>query len=283
MSYKIIKQPEEQKRYCDVVQKKFDIARQYGARYEIGDEDLRIQALYDNLGLKPVEEVRSLERVKKVEDGKECLVVTKNVRFVDKITGALRDRYIRREGLVELPMKVTNEDGATETSQLKLEYDIPFTKTEVMKYMKQAGGKGVTLKFYEGPENGNRVIRTKQVVGNLKYFTDASWEELILGKEMGLVSSRINRLDEVRENIPKSEYEEFDYNDDPVITGPVATTEANTLEDTNKIEIPITTIDNKKEGEIIPNEVVTAPVPQKTTKGAGGVKLKISNNPDKKN
>ena len=260
MSYKIIQEAPEQKKYCDFVQKKFDIARQYNARYEIGDEDLRVQALYDNPSLKPVEEVRALNRVKKVEDGSECLVVTKNVRFIDKISGALKDRYIRHEGLTELPLKVTNEDGVTEASQTKLEYYIPFTKAEVMKYMKQAGSKGVALKFYEGPETGNRVIRTKQVVGNLKYFTDATWEELLLGKEMGLVSSRINRLEEVRENIPKSEFEDIP-----------------TLEETNKIEIPSKVIDERKEGEIIPNEI-TAPKTPKT----GGIKLKVSNSPDKK-
>lgn len=268
MSYKIIQQPTEQKKYCDYVQKKFDIARQYGARYEIGDEDLRIQALYDNIGLKPVEEVRSLDRVKKVEDGKECLVVTKNVKFIDKITGAYRDRYIRREGLTELPLKVTNEDGATETSQLKLEYDIPFTKAEVMKYIKQAGGgKEIALKFYEGPETGNRIIRTKQVVGNLKYFTEATWEELLLGKEMGLVSSRINRLDEVRENIPKSEFEDH-------------SSTVTTLEDTNKTETPNTIIVEKKEEGIISKNEVTKP----KQGGTGGIKLKVSNNnsPDKK-
>lgn len=274
MSYKIIQEAPEQKKYCDYVQKKFDIARQYNARYEIGDEDLRIQALYDNPNLKPVENVKSIARVKKVEDGAECIVVTKTVRFVDKITGATKDRYNRREGLIELPLKVTNEEGATEASQLKLEYDIPFSKAKVMEYVKQAGGKGVTLKFYEGPETGNRVIRNTQVVGNLKYFTEASWEELLLGKEMGLVSSRINRLDEVRESIPKQQQQEDSLG-----------TETTTLEETNKIETTNKNIDvgnNIEKGEIIPNEVTKTQKTGTGTGGTGGIKLKISNNPDKK-
>lgn len=275
MGFKIIKEQQQQQKYCDYVQNKFDIAQAYGARYELSDEDIRIQKLYDDNTLKPVEKVRSIARVKKIEDGQECLVVSKEVVFVDKLTGMYRDRYTVRDGLVELPLKVTNEDGVTETSQVKLEYDIPFSKSKVKEYVRKAGDRGVQLRFYDGPETSNRIPHKTQVVGNLQYFTNATWEELLLGKEMGLVSSRVNRLDEVRESVPEQERELY-YKEEGA-ESPV------THEETNKIEESNTTIieqQGEKGTEIIKNEVVE----QKQIQKPGGiVKLKVPNPTNKKN
>lgn len=255
MGFQIIKDPQQQKQYCDYIQNKLDIAKANNARYELTDQDLRIQKLHDDTTLKPVEKIRSIARIKKLEDGQECIVVNKQIVFVDKISGMYRDRYSVKEGVVELPLKTTNEDGVTEASQIKLEYNIPFSKSKVMEYVKKAGSRGIVLRFYDGAETGNRMPSRTQVVGNLKYFTDATWEELLLGKEMGVVSSRVNKLDEVREDIPESE----------------RTTTSVTVEETNKIEEPSTKIEE--------NSIESTPKP---TKG-GGIKLKqISNSSDKK-
>lgn len=253
MGFQVIKGPEQQKQYCDYIQNKFNIAKQYNTIYELTDEDKRIQKLYDDNSIKPVEKVRSISRVKKVEDGKECLVINKQIVFVDKITGMYRDRYSVREGMIELPLTTTNEDGVVEASQIKLEYDIPFSKSKVMEYLKKAGDREVVLRFYEGPETGNRLPNRTQVVGNLKFFLDATWEELLLGKEMGVVSSRVNKLSEVRESIP-----------------------SDTVDDTNKIEEPNTNIVTKDE-ENIQKSKQTSP-----SSSGGGIKLKVSNPSDKK-
>lgn len=254
MSFKIIKTEEQQKVYCDYVQKKFDIAKAFNARYEMSDQDMRIQRLYEDSGLKASDKVKSLSRIKRQEDGEECLLISKDVIFTDKLTGLPKDRYSTIEGLTEIPLITTNEDGVTESNQVRLVYDIPFKKATVLEALKRAGSRIVKLRFYEGPETGNRIPRDTPVVGNLDYFTDATWEELLLGKEKKLVSSMLNRLDEVRKDVRTTD----------------TYTETNKLEEQNNIEV-VNEIPVKTEQEEI--------LPIKTGGGTktDGVKLKVSN------
>lgn len=253
MGFKAIKKQSQQPQFCEYVQNKIDIARDNNSTYELTHQDERIQKLYSDSTLKPVDKIKSIARIKRVEDGAECLVVTKDVVFVDKLTGLQKDRYTEKEGLAELPLKITNEEGVTEDSQVRLEYDIPFSKDKVMEYVKKAGARGVKMRFYDGPETGSRMPSKTQVVGNLDFFINATWEELLMGKEMGLVSSMINKLEDVRKNMGSF------YNN-------------NTQQDTNK----------KEEQTIIQEEVTNeipleAPIPKTT-----GVKLKVTNTANKK-
>lgn len=262
MSFKIIKEQEQPKLYCDYVQKKIDIARQFNARYEMSDQDLRIQALYDNNGLKTSDRIKSLSRIKKQEDGAEALLISKDVIFTDKLTGIPKDRYSTIEGLIELPLITTNEDGVTESNQVRLIYDIPFTKAKVQEALRKAGTRIVKLRFFEGPETGNRIPRDTPVVGNVDFFVNATWEELLLGKEKKIVSSRLNRLSEVRKDVVQTD---ADTN---------KAEEQINIEEGN--EIPVKT----EETSTVPKQVIGTGEQQPTKPGI--VKLKVSNTTTKK-
>lgn len=272
MGFKVIKKESQQKQFCDYVQNKIDIAKEHNTTYELSDEDKRIQTLYDDNTLKTRENIKILSRVKSMEDGKEYLVISKDVVFEDKLTGIRRDSYSVQEGVTELPLEVTNEDGVTEATQVKLDYDIPFTKAKVLEAMRKAGSRSATLTFYDGPETGNRKLSNVPMVGNLDFFINASWEELLLGKELKVVSSRVNRLDEVRK----------DTNENTTIN-----TQQSLIEEEEE-EVSPDNLTNKLEEEEEVNKEITIPVETKkiiapstsptTGGGSGTVKLKVSNN-----
>lgn len=270
MGFKIIKEQEQEKQFCDYVQNKIDIAKKFNARYELVDEDMRIQKLYDDGGLRTSDRIKSLSRIKKVEDGEECLLISKDVIFTDKLSGIAKDRYSTIEGLTELPLKATNEDGVTESNQVKLEYSIPFTKAKVLEAVKRAGSRMVKLRFFEGPETGNRVPRDTPIVGNLDYFINATWEELLLGREKKVVSSRINKLSEVRNDANKYDYATS-------IDSITTHEETNKPEEQNNIEqaseIPV-----KAEPKITTVKAGAASKPLSAS--STGVKLKVSNTTD---
>jgi hypothetical protein len=201
MGYKIVQDAPEQKKYCDYIQNKFDIARKYGAVYDLSDEDIRIQKLYDDNRLEPVDNIRIISRVKAMEDGEQYITVSKTVDFVNKITKTYHDRYSDVEGVTEIPLKITNEAGEEQSSQLQMVYTIPFTKQKAKEYIKKAGSKDVQLRFYTGPITSNRQIIDPYVVGNANLFVEATWEELLLAREKKYSSSRINRLEEIRKEV----------------------------------------------------------------------------------
>lgn len=202
MPFKVIKDAEAPRKFCDYIERKFETARKYTTTYDLTDEDIRIQKLYDNPDLKPVEVINTISRVKRDEDGKEVLTIKKKVNFIHQVTKLYKDSYSTVEGITEIPLRTTNEDGVTEATLTQLDYYIPFNKATVNEYLKKAGGRPVKFRFYRGPETNSRIVTDAMVVGNVDMFTDATWEELELGKEKKLVSSRLNKLAEIRSDIP---------------------------------------------------------------------------------
>lgn len=209
-NFKIEKQAPDEPKYCDYIQEKVDIARENGAVYELEDEDNRIQALYDNEELVTQDKIKVINRVRSTENGKEFIVVNKNVDFYtpssnnSKEPGVYRDRYSCREGIVELPVKSVNpETGATETKQTRLEYTIPFSAEKVDEYLKKAEDSGSIpqLTFYNGSTTSDRLPSILPTVGNAEYFKQASWQELLVGQEKKVINSLTNRLPEVRKEL----------------------------------------------------------------------------------
>lgn len=211
-NFKIEKQAAEEPTYCDYIQEKIDIARENGAVYELEDEDNRIQALYDQNNPKLItqDKIKVINRVRSTEDGKEYLVVNKNVDFYipnqsdPKKAGVYKDRYSCREGIVELPIKSINPDtGATETKQTRLEYTIPFSAGTVDEYLTKAEDSGIIpqLTFYNGSTTSDRLPSVLPTVGNAEYFKEASWQELLVGQEKKVINSLTNRLPEVRKEL----------------------------------------------------------------------------------
>ena len=211
-NFKIEKQAAEEPTYCDYIQEKIDIARENGAVYELEDEDNRIQALYDQNNPKLItqDKIRVINRVRSTEDGKEYLVVNKNVDFYlpnqsdPKKVGVYKDRYSCREGIVELPVKSINPDtGATETKQTRLEYTIPFSASTVDEYLQKAEDSGIIpqLTFYNGSTTSDRLPSVLPTVGNAEFFKEATWQELLVGQEKKVINSLTNRLPEVRKEL----------------------------------------------------------------------------------
>lgn len=203
-TFKIEKQAEAQTQYCDYIQEKIDIAQENGAVYELADEDYRIQALYDQEGLETKDVIKVINRVRSNDDGKEYLVVNKNVDFIAQNGSIVKDKYSTREGIVELPIKSINPDtGATETKQNRLVYTIPFSGSKVDEYLEKAEGQGSIpqLVFYEGSTSSNRIPNNLPSVTNPEYFKQASWTELLVGREKKVLNSHMNRLPEVRKEL----------------------------------------------------------------------------------
>lgn len=198
MPYKIIEKAEQPRQFCDYIENKLAIAREHNTKYEWSDEDKRIQELYDNPNLKPVDKITSIARVKTMEDGSECIVVAKNVVFYDKLSKIERNRYTTKEGVTEIPMRTINENGEEESSQIRLIYSIPFSKEKVLEYVRKAGARKVNFKYYYGPETGNKQASESMIVGNKEMFLNATWDELQLAREKKYVSSMLNRLPEIR-------------------------------------------------------------------------------------
>ncbi|MFI5407586.1 MAG: hypothetical protein ACHQ1D_13870, partial [Nitrososphaerales archaeon] len=185
-----------------------NIARKNGAIYSLDDEDNRIQELYNQEGLETKDKIKVINRVRSNDDGKEYIVVNKNVDFFKN--GVYKDRYSTREGIVELPLKTTNPDtGATETKQNQLVYTTLFTGSKVDEYLKKADGQGSIpqLVFYEGSTTSNRLPITLPAVANAEFFKEASWTELQVGREKKVLNSLMNRLPEVRKELKGSNAE----------------------------------------------------------------------------
>ena len=212
MGFKIEKQAADEPKYCDYIQEKIDIARENGAVYDLVDEDYRIQALYNQENLVTKDKIKVINRVRSTDDGKEYLVVNKNVDFFTpnaqdpKKPGVYKDRYSTREGIVELPLKTTNpETGEVEVKQTGLVYTIPFSASKVDEYLEKAEDQVSIpqLTFYEGATTSNRLPSNIPTVGNQDYFKDATWTELLLGKEKKVINSMVNRLPEIRKDNPQ--------------------------------------------------------------------------------
>ncbi len=201
-NFKIEKKAADEPVYCDYIQEKVDIARENGAVYELDDEDNRIQALYSQEDLTTKDKIKVINRVRSNDDGKEYIVVNKNVDFFTQ-DGVYKDRYSTREGIVELPIKTTNpETGATQTKQNRLVYTIPFSASNVDEYLEKAQDQGglPTLTFYDGATTSDRLPSVIPVVGNPEFFKEATWTELLLGREKKIIDSLENKISEVRKS-----------------------------------------------------------------------------------
>lgn len=206
MGFKINQAVADEPKYCDYIQEKVDIAKEHNASYELTDEDVRIQALYDNENLITKDFVKQISRVK--VNNKEFLVVSKNVDFYSRDEqdanepGAYFDRYSTVEGIVEIPVRTNSTTASTEAATpTRIVYTIPFNKDNLEKYAEN--NDGITYRFYEGTTTSNRLPSTVPTVTNLEYFREASWDELLLGREKKVLNSMVNRLPEVRKDLNK--------------------------------------------------------------------------------
>lgn len=210
MGFKTIQEQPDQPKYCDYIQQKVDVAKEHNAVYELVDEDNRIQALYDDENLLTKEYIKQIKRVKINEkNGKEFLVINKTIDFHTRDEkdaneiGAYKDRYVEVEGIVEIPVKTSNPNS--ESNPTRLEYTIPFTKENLNKYANK--NDGIIYGFYEGSTTSTRTPTVIPTVTNLEYFRDATWDELLLGREKKVLNSMVNRLPEIRKELgsPKEE------------------------------------------------------------------------------
>lgn len=201
MSFRIVKTENNEPQYCDYIQNKINIAKQFNAIYDLNDEDWRIQRLHANDDLRTEEVLKSIARVRSPEDGKEYIVISKDVNFYNKKTNAYADRYSVREGVQEVPVPVTNDLGQVISNQTRLKYTIPFSAEKVDEIIENGGENAdiVPLQYYQGNITSNRNIRNKTLVGNLDLFKEATWQELKLAKENKTVSSMTNTLDQIRQ------------------------------------------------------------------------------------
>lgn len=194
-NFKVAKQADIRPQFCEYIQNKIDVAERNDTIYELTDEDLRIQRLYEDKNLRAEEQVRELSRVL-TNDNKEKLIASKRVNFYDVNTGALKDSFIFTEGRHEEPIVTINERGERVALQNRYEYTVDFSPEKVDDFLDQNGV--VQLTYFQAPSTAGRTEPTHILVGNVQTFKQATWPELLYGTELKNISSMVNKLPETR-------------------------------------------------------------------------------------
>ena len=207
MGFKINQAVVDEPKYCDYIQEKIDVAKEHNATYELVDEDIRIQALYDNENLITKDVIKQINRVR--VNGKEYITINKNVDFFTRDEkdanepGAYFDRYSTVEGIVEIPVRTSATAASDAATPTRIVYTIPFNKDNLNKYARN--NDGIVYRFYEGTTSSNRLPSSVPSVTNLEFFSEATWDELLLGREKRVLNSMMNRLPEIRKEFNKQE------------------------------------------------------------------------------
>jgi hypothetical protein len=215
MVFKILKQEAQAPEFCDYVKKKIDNAAKQGVVYELEDEDRRIDALYKDTNLYTEKKLLSIDRV--LVNKNEYLVATYEVAFFSSETGKQVDRYIDYEGKSVDPIVTqdprTNELKVTPVGSLK--YDIPFSAAKVDSLISEYGGEPNEFRFYTSSNSPAKKV-TPVEVKRKQFFANASWDELLIGKEKKYTSSTTNKLPTLRKEVA---FEEKQVEGEPVNYG----------------------------------------------------------------
>ena len=205
MVFKILKQEVQAPEYSDYVKKKIDTAAAKGVVYELEPEDLRIDALYKDTNLYNEKRLISLDRV--LVNRKEYLVAAYEVAFFNIDTNKQVDRHIDYEGRTVDPTVVqdpkTGVQSVTPTGTFV--YSIPFSPTEVDRLIGAYGGADPTeFRYYAASTSPARNV-TPVEVKRKEFFKNATWDELLIGKEKRYTSSTTNKLPTLRKEIASEE------------------------------------------------------------------------------
>lgn len=204
MVFKILKQEAQAPEFCDYVKNKIDVAAKKGVVYELEDEDRRIDALYKNTDLYTEKRLISLDRV--LVNKNEYLVATYEVAFFNSETGKQVDRYIDYEGKRVDPV-VTQDPRTNElkvTPVGSLEYDLGFSPAMVDEIIKKYGGEPDEFRFYTASNSPAKKV-TPVEVKKKQFFANATWDELLIGKEKKYTSSTTNKLPTLRKEVAYEE------------------------------------------------------------------------------
>lgn len=205
MVFKILKQEAQAPEYCDYVKKKIDAAAAKGVVYELEPEDLRIDALYKDTNLYTEKRLISIDRV--LVNRKEYLVAAYEVVFFNIDTNKQVDRYIDYEGRSVDPTVIqdpkTNAQSVTPTGTFV--YDIPFSPAKVDEFINTYGGAEPNeFRYYAASTSPTRKV-TPVEVKRKEFFKNASWDELLIGKEKRYTSSTTNKLPTLRKELAYEE------------------------------------------------------------------------------
>ncbi len=207
MVFKILKQEAQAPEFCDYVKKKIDAAAKKGVVYELEDEDRRIDALYKDANLYTEKRLLSLDRI--LVNKNEMLVATYEVAFFNSETGKQVDRYIDYEGKRIEPI-VTQDPRTNElkvTPVGSLEYDLLFSPTMVDSIISKYGGtEPDEFRFYTASNSPAKKIAPVEVKKK-QFFANATWDELLIGKEKKYTSSTTNKLPTLRKEVAIEEHQ----------------------------------------------------------------------------
>jgi hypothetical protein len=218
-SFKIVKQESQAPEYSDYIKRRIDLAANEGTVYEFDDEDRRIDALHKDPNLYSEKRLLTIDRVN--VRGKEHIVLGVEVSFYNVNTNVKVDRYIDYIGKIQKPEKTVD----TRTNQLSvtpvhtLNYDIEFSPEKVDQFISEYNAPD-EYRFYTGTNNPNTDTRPVEVKRK-EFFTNATWDELLMGKEKEYTSSTQNKLSKLRREIDYEERQQFTSppkDDEPVVT-----------------------------------------------------------------
>jgi hypothetical protein len=206
-SFKVVKQEEQAPEYSDYIKRRIDLAANEGTVYEFDDEDRRIDALHKNSNLYSEKRLLTMDRVN--VRNKEYLVLGVEVSFFNVNTQTRADRYIDYIGKTLKPEKTvdprTNQLAVTPV--YVLHYDIEFAPEKVDQFITQFNAPD-EFRFYTATTNPNTDIKPVEVKRK-EFFRNATWDELLMGKEKEYTSSTQNKLSKLRREVDYEERQQF--------------------------------------------------------------------------
>jgi hypothetical protein len=260
-SFKIVKQEAQAVEYSDYIKRRIDLAANEGTVYEFDDEDRRIDALHKNPNLYSEKRLLTMDRVN--VRNKEYLVLGVEVSFYNVNTSTKADRYIDYIGKIQKPDKTVDPrtNQLTVTSTHSLYYDIEFSPEKVDQFISQFNMPD-EFRFYSGTNNPSTDIKPVEVKRK-EFFRNATWDELLMGKEKEYTSSTQNKLSKLRREIDYEERQQFntpapkDDDDDDFITPPPPQPSVNQSTKKETTNIEQTSIkDSNDEKDTLPDVVV---------------------------
>jgi hypothetical protein len=201
--FKVIKKEAPKPQFSEFIQRRVDIAGKYDSTYELDDEDMRIDRLFKNENLTHQKKLKGIDRI--MVDGQEYVIPRIEYQFYGPSGKNVVDRFVDDEGKIVVPIAVedpnTGEFNNSPLNNILYGEEYKYSPQKVTDLINQYGRPG-ELRFYNGGARQSRPMLTPPYeVKNLEFFKNATWDELVSGKEFKYTSMSTNRLGTLRKNL----------------------------------------------------------------------------------
>lgn len=256
MGFKVLVKEAQPPERSDYLKNKIDIAAAHDVVYDAEGEDLRIDELYRNPDLYHEKSLIAVDRV--LVGKKEQLVGIVDVVFKNNKTDVQADRYIDYEGRNVIPVKfVDPKTGVLNVEKNgRYEYTLEFSPSNVDSLIaKYPNSENIDFRFYSASTAIAKPVRPV-IVRRKEFFKNATWEELVIGKEKRYTDSTVNKLSALRKEVDYEERQQYETGVAP-IQPMLAESEKNRSKKLNNLDSPPPgSLNTKDEDIFIADQVV---------------------------